>query len=162
MGADQREYGPVDSQAVREWIAQGRANGQTIARFEEGPWKQLSTFPEFADALRTSAPPPLAPPPGYAGVVEMAQRNTMAITGLVLSVLGAFCLCLPFSVLGLGFSIAGLVQINKNPAAYRTNKAIPIAGIVVAVLGLILLVGAMQTDAFQQKLEEALRELRQN
>src|SRR6185369_16629332 len=61
VGADQREYGPITSDQIREWIAQGRANGQTLASFEGSPWKPLSTYPEFADALRTVVPPPVAP-----------------------------------------------------------------------------------------------------
>ena len=54
VGGDQREYGPVTSDQVREWISTGRANAQTLASFEGAPWKPLSTFPEFADALRTA------------------------------------------------------------------------------------------------------------
>ena len=51
IGADQKEYGPVSADEVRAWIAEGRANGQTLARFEGGPWKPLSTFPEFVGSL---------------------------------------------------------------------------------------------------------------
>ena len=53
VGGDQREYGPVTSDQIREWIATGRANAQSLASFEGAPWKPLSTYPEFADALRT-------------------------------------------------------------------------------------------------------------
>jgi uncharacterized protein YbjT (DUF2867 family) len=46
IGADQKEYGPVTAEQVRQWVREGRANMGTIARFEEGPWKPLSTFPD--------------------------------------------------------------------------------------------------------------------
>src|SRR6266542_2907428 len=62
IGADQKEYGPVAAEEVGAWIAEGRANGQTLARFEGGPWKPLSTFPEFVDSLRSAPQPaPSAP-----------------------------------------------------------------------------------------------------
>ena len=57
MGSDRKEYGPVASAEVRDWIAQGRANAQTLASFEGSPLKPLATFPEFADVLRAAAPP---------------------------------------------------------------------------------------------------------
>ena len=51
VGVDQKEYGPVDAAQMRLWITEGRANARTIVRFDEGPWKPLSTFTEFADIL---------------------------------------------------------------------------------------------------------------
>ena len=29
LGADQKEYGPVNADQIRKWIAQGRANART-------------------------------------------------------------------------------------------------------------------------------------
>lgn len=56
IGADQKEYGPVTADQVREWIAQGRANGQTVAQAEgSNGWNPLSSFAEFADALAAQA-----------------------------------------------------------------------------------------------------------
>src|SRR5947209_4441866 len=102
VGADQREYGPVTSEQVRDWIAQGRANGQTLASFEGSAWKPLSTYPEFADALRTNVPPPVgqpatlsSAPSGFPG----ATTNTAAVTGLVLCIVGTCCS--PLSIVGL-------------------------------------------------------------
>src|SRR6266545_3107206 len=52
IGADQREYGPVQAEQVRKWIAEGRANAQTKASSEgSSEWKTLADFPEFADLL---------------------------------------------------------------------------------------------------------------
>jgi len=51
VGVDRREYGPVSRETILEWIAQGRANAQTIAKFEEGAWRPLATFDEFKAAL---------------------------------------------------------------------------------------------------------------
>src|SRR6266478_5714110 len=52
IGADGRPYGPATAEQIREWIASGRANGQTMAQVEgAAESKPLSAFPEFADAL---------------------------------------------------------------------------------------------------------------
>ena len=54
IGADGKEYGPVATAAIVEWIAAGRANLQTKARREgEAEWKTLGDFAEF------NAPPVL-------------------------------------------------------------------------------------------------------
>lgn len=160
VGGDQREYGPVTSDQVREWIASGRANAQTLASFEGSPWKALSTFPEFADALRTATPPPLPPGtaavPGQPGQAYMgAKNNNIAISGLVLSVLG-LC-CSPLSLVGLVLSIVGFVQINKNPQAFTTSKIVPIIGIILGLLAIILNIVVISTGAFEEVLRNMQR-----
>jgi hypothetical protein len=63
IGADRREYGPVNSEQILKWIAEGRANAQTRARGDDGAdWKSLAEFSEFAAALAAKAPLPAAPP----------------------------------------------------------------------------------------------------
>ena len=154
MGADQKEYGPVESGKIREWIAQGRANGQTIASFENGPWKPLSSFPEFADALRASAPPPL-PQMSYAvpGVTPI-KSNSVSVWGLTCSILGLCCLpCFPFSIAGIICSAIGLSQINKEPQKYTTSKVIPIAGLILGVLAFIGIILGWATGLFKHLLE---------
>jgi hypothetical protein len=138
VGGDQREYGPITSDQVREWIAQGRANGLTLASFEGSPWKPLSTFPEFADALRVASPPPIAQPPGsgipgvsYTG----AKSNTLSIVGLILTVI--LC-CPPLPLVGLVLCTIGLSQIQKAPQLYTTSKIVPIIGIVIGILSIVL------------------------
>ncbi|MBU6410761.1 MAG: DUF4339 domain-containing protein [Verrucomicrobia bacterium] len=63
IGGDGREYGPVSGEAVRQWIAEGRANPQTQAKAEsDAAFRPLSAFPEFADAFGPPPPLPGAPP----------------------------------------------------------------------------------------------------
>jgi len=65
IGGDQKEYGSVTADDMRKWIADGRLNGQSMAKGEEDTeWRTLSTFPEFAEALAAGfAPlPPLSTP----------------------------------------------------------------------------------------------------
>jgi hypothetical protein len=55
IGADQKEYGPVSAEQLRQWVTEGRVNSQTKIRAEgETEWKTMSAFPEFADILRTT------------------------------------------------------------------------------------------------------------
>jgi hypothetical protein len=77
VGADGRQYGPVSVDVVREWIAAGRANAETMVQPEgTTDWKPLGSFAEFADALAAKAPPPSAPsaPP----IVETANAEALA------------------------------------------------------------------------------------
>lgn len=141
VAADQKEYGPVDAGQIEEWIAQGRANGQTIARLDDGPWKPLSSFPEFASAV-ASAPVPSVPtqsPPSLESFPQSAAKtNVLAISGLALSVLGFLQCCTPFiAVLGLIFSSIGLFQINSDPVRYD-GRRLAIAGIITSIVGLLI------------------------
>src|SRR5688500_13320330 len=66
IGGDKREYGPVDAEVIRQWIRDGRANGETLLRAEgETDWKALRTFADFQG---DAGPPPLPaawPPVDY-------------------------------------------------------------------------------------------------
>ncbi len=150
VGVDQKEYGPVSLETLREWIAQGRANGQTIVNFEGGPWKPLSTFPEFADALRTAVPPPL-PQATYVGIPTAVKSSTLSIWGLVCSCLG-FC-CMPVAIVGIVCSIMGYLEISKNPQNYTTNKAIPLIGVVLGLCIVGMNIFLFATGAFQNLIE---------
>ena len=67
IGIDGRQYGPVDAEQIKRWIAAGRVDASTKAQAEGSEdWKSLAEFPEFAEALaaKASAPEPEAPPAG--------------------------------------------------------------------------------------------------
>ena len=68
IGADQKEYGPVTAEQLRQWFGEGRVNGQTLIRPEaETEWRPLSSVPEFADLLQSataSSSVPFASAPG--------------------------------------------------------------------------------------------------
>ena len=72
IGVDQKEYGPITAGQLRDWIAEGRANGQTKVRLEGSPdWKSLSDFPEFLEALSAkTAPVAYAGPPPLVDAVN--------------------------------------------------------------------------------------------
>ena len=58
IGADQKQYGPVSADDVRQWITEGRADGRTLAQMEGGEWQPLAAFPEFAGFTASPGTPP--------------------------------------------------------------------------------------------------------
>lgn len=85
IGADGNPYGPATEEQIRQWIAQGRANGQTSIQAEGATeWKPLASFPEFADALAAKATPPLpqSEPPVVTGPDPQALANEVIARGV--------------------------------------------------------------------------------
>ena len=141
IGADQKEYGPVSADEVRAWIAEGRANGQTLARLEGGPWKPLSTFPEFVGSLGATPQPAPPLPLAQASFSGRApETNSMAVAGLVMGILsmtvGLVCCGLVFNILGVIFSSVALSQIKRSPGQ-QAGRNLAIIGLVLSLLGLV-------------------------
>lgn len=76
IGADHREYGPVPAERIRQWILEGRANGQSKVQPEGAAWQELAEIPEFAEVLKEQAA--AAPPPPRIASTE-ADRMAAAI-----------------------------------------------------------------------------------
>jgi hypothetical protein len=73
LGADGKEYGPVPTAKVHEWINGGRANRQTKARrSDETEWKTLGDFAEFSAPAPATDPGP-GPAPGAAPTAAPVQ-----------------------------------------------------------------------------------------
>ena len=74
--------------------------------------------------------PPVPPmDSGFSQQGRIPKNNGLAIAGFVTSLI---C-CAP---VGLGLSIAGLMQINKDPQ-YQLGKGFAIAGIVLGAIGIV-------------------------
>jgi hypothetical protein len=138
LGADQKEYGPVGAAELRQWIAEGRANGQSLVKAEgTAEWRQLATLPEFAADL-PPAPAYTVPSSPTQPAILPTRTNGLAIAGFVLSLMGFLCCCCSptLYIPGLIFSAIGLSQINGDPT--QNGRGLAIAGIILAVLGLLL------------------------
>ena len=145
-GADQKEYGPVSAEQIRQWITEHRLNGQSLAQLEGSTeWKPLSQFPDFTAALASGPevipPLPTAPVPVTLAGVTAPRTNGMAITGFVMGILSVSgCICcygLPCNILGLVFSIIALSQINRNPAVEK-GRGLAIAGLILSAIGILI------------------------
>lgn len=71
IGADQKQYGPISGDQIRQWISEGRVNGQTVACAEgTSDWKPIAEFPEFGF---TAAPVSAATPPAFSEPLTREQ-----------------------------------------------------------------------------------------
>ena len=143
LGADGKLYGPVSTDQLRRWLAEGRANAATQVLAEgTTEWKPLAQFAEFSEQFAAAAPPPLfaATPPLFV----VRKTNGFAITGMILGIFsvtgGLCCYGFPFNILGLIFSLIGLAQIKSQPDVYE-GKGVAIAGIVLSILGMLWALG---------------------
>jgi hypothetical protein len=141
IGADGKEYGPINAEGLRQWVLQGRANAQTKVLAEgQTEWKRLGEIPELAEILTVVSPPPLSPPPFPTAQVT-AKTNSLAQAAMILGILsltlGICCYGLPFNIAGLICSIMALSQINKDPLPQQ-GKGLAIAGLVLSILSLLL------------------------
>lgn len=160
IGADNREYGPVPLETLRQWIAEGRANSKTMVLKEgESSWRPLSSFPELVCFSGTQ--PPVAKP--AIGAPQPAQTNGFAIASLVLgciSVVMAWCCCwgFPFNITGIILGAIALSQIQANPN--QTGRGLAITGIILSILSIVL--GAVFTLIFLSSggFEEIMREMK--
>jgi GYF domain 2 len=121
IGTDGKEYGPIDSEGLRQWICQGRLHAQSLVRLDgAGEWQPLRTLPEFALLIPTT--------PSVAGGGDpMPQTNDAVATiipyrnpkALIAYYLGLFSL-FPFLGFFLGVAafilgLQGLGLARKHP-----------------------------------------------
>ena len=150
IGADQKEYGPISAEQLRQWVTEGRVNAQTLVMAEGSTdWKPLQTLPEFSILLGLQ-PPPAGPAPIRPLTTFPLRTNPLAMTGMIMGLLSVTCgLCccygVPFNLLGIIFSLVGLAQIRNNPDLY-SGKGLAITGLItslvsIALAGLMVVLG---------------------
>lgn len=145
-------HGPVDEETIRQWIAEGRVDAQTLIRKndssslygggdEEGNFQTAASFPEFADEVSGRGPPPIGSTVSPHQLPTQAT-NGMAITGMVMGILSILviypCLGLPFNILGTIFSYVALGQIKTNPQ--QDGHGMAVAGMVCSLISIGLAV----------------------
>jgi len=147
IGADQKEYGPVTADEVLKWVAEGRANGQTLVQTEGGPWKPLASFPEFAVNLPpsppSSAPPPPGAPPTFAP--SSSPDATHAVSAPAVCLIVTAILGMLNSVAGVVFNLVGVQfpgwNLPKEPQFAEFERFIEVfSGTLGTISGLIRLV----------------------
>jgi len=133
-GADGKEYGPVSADTLRDWVNQGRANGQTLVLAEGSPeWKPLSSISEFTALFATTTPGTINAPIGTpAGPVK---TSAMAIWSLVLGIVGF--LCGLTAIAGLILGILSLRDIKASNGRL-TGRGMALAGIIISSIVILL------------------------
>jgi len=137
IGTDGREYGPVSTDQIRNWIRDGRVHAGTLVRTEASlDWRTLGTLPEFSAFVG----PALVPARGDYARPAVRRTNGWAVWSLVCGILAltlCSCCCVPLNLLGIVFAAIALVQISGNPDT-QTGTAIAITGLALCVLSLVL------------------------
>jgi TM2 domain-containing membrane protein YozV len=114
IGKDGQQYGPVSAEQLRAWIAENRANAQTLVQTEgtQG-WKPLDSLAEFAADLKppltsSTSPPTIAPPttlpPPSAPLPRASNKIPAGICGILLGGFGIHKFI-------LGYTGAGLIML---------------------------------------------------
>ncbi|MST94173.1 MAG: NINE protein [Pedosphaera sp.] len=129
IGSDQKEYGPVTAEQLRQWITTGRANLQTKAQPEGGTdWRPLAEFPEFAGAAAAPGLPPLT---GQAVIDKEQMLKNRGSNKLAAGICGILIGGLGVHKFVLGYTTEGVIMLLV------TVLSCGIAGIVTGIIGLI-------------------------
>ncbi|WP_438480258.1 RDD family protein [Oleiharenicola lentus] len=146
LGADGKEYGPVATEKIAEWIRGGRANLQTRARRDgETEWKTLREFPEFAQTAAPSAVPPLpSTPVVVSSPAAPGARPTPVYRDESLAGRGARLVARIIDLFLSGFSaMPGLALMALGGVFTRFDRddysGLAIAGVALACLGFVIL-----------------------
>ena len=132
IGGDQKEYGPVSAEQLRQWIAQGRVDGRTHVLAEGATqWKLISELPEFSVPPVSGQIPQASAPAG--------GTNGLAITAFVLSLTTLLCACVPFGLLSLILAWIARSQLKSRPG--QEGKGLTTAAIIISIVGILIWIG---------------------
>ena len=124
IGADDKEYGPVEAEQVRQWLREGRANRTTLVKSEGSPdWKAIGALPEFADLF-----PPLPGAPAQPG--GPTKTCGMATASLVCGAVGFACIP---AIVG---QVLGFLAHNRirQSGGRLTGSGLATAGLVLSLI----------------------------
>jgi hypothetical protein len=150
LGSDQKEYGPVTLEQLKQWVSEGRANANTLIQGPDSTeWKPLGSFPELAGLSAAAA---ASPPPGPVYGTMAATQNVP--TYLWQSIVVTLCCCLPVGIVAIVYSaqvssklsagdVAGAVDASKKARmwcwiAFAGGFVGFIAGIILQAMGMTL------------------------
>jgi len=136
-GADGKDYGPIEAEQVRQWIAEGRINAQTqVLAQGTTEWRAISALPEFAASFPTLPPPGMAAAPtSIASPAAQEMVNGPATGLLVLAILG-FVL----QVGGLLMNLLGASFMPKPPTDQPawTNMMSGATAVISSIIGIAM------------------------
>lgn len=131
IGVDGQQYGPVDAEQIRRWLAENRLRSETLVQAEgSSEWKPLRSFPEFSTSASAGVPPTFSetPPPMTALRADTAARASSklpaGVCGILLGSLGIHKFI-------LGYTGPGLILL------LITVLTCGVAGMITGIIGLI-------------------------
>src|ERR1700722_37373 len=138
IGADQKEYGPVSADQLRQWITEGRVNGQTkVQAADATEWKAMADIPEFFGVLPKTQPATHTTPTTIHPLPAQPGNSQMAIWSMISGLCSLLCCCGFWAVapLAIVLGAVALSQLKTDPEL--TRRGFAITGIVVGVLALL-------------------------
>ena len=147
IGSDGSEYGPVDAEQIKRWLADGRVNLQSKVLAEGATeWRPLAEFPELAGSTPMQHTSPSTSPARTINATAAAQQVSGPATGLIVTAIlgfvvqGFFVLVNVFG-LSLGF-------LDTSPDAMAINLFSGTMGLFTNVVGIaigvVILLGAQK------------------
>jgi len=106
IGADNQQYGPVNLDQMRRWLAENRLRAETMVQAEGSlDWKPLHAFPELAAELKsippTITPPGAIPPSVMASNPRASNKIPAGICGIILGAFGVHKFILGYTGTGI-------------------------------------------------------------
>ena len=128
-GADQKEYGPITADQLRQWIRENRLNRASLAESVDNPgWKPLGEFPEFADAFPAASIPGAPPGQGQPSPIPTAGSGSVVVdpVSAAAQMKAPAIVLMVFAVLGLLLGIG--TPFTKKPMMDGIIKIIEQSG----------------------------------
>lgn len=135
IGADGKEYGPITTEQLKQWVAEGRVNQQTKVLADGATeWKTLAEIPELAAArpITTTITPIIS-----ASMVSAADQVSGPAVGLIVTAILGFLLqaaALAMNLLGVGM---GAMQGRGAPDAWVSVFSGTL-GVIGSILGIVV------------------------
>jgi hypothetical protein len=147
IGADQKEYGPITAEQLRQWLAEGRVSLQTRVLPEGATqWKVVGDLPEFATASSGAPPamPGISVPAASPAAAELVKGPAIGL--IVVAILGVlFAIISLIKNLLMGGSIPANSQIQLPAWVNMLSGTI---GVVLSIIGIlmcgVILLGGMK------------------
>jgi hypothetical protein len=161
IGADLKEYGPVSADQLRQWIKDGRVNGQTkVQAAESTEWKAMADIPEFADVLPKAPALPVGTLP-ITPLPATTRNSQMALWSMILGIASLSLCCCVWEVMGplaIVFGAVALAQLKKQPEL--TGRGFALAGIILGIVSIVfggaIAVFCMLNPDFVQSLQNKM------
>jgi hypothetical protein len=161
IGADQKEYGPVSADQLRQWIAEGRVNGQTkVQAADATEWKAMADVPEFAGVLPKTPLPSPTPAAPISPLPAQPANSQLAVWSMITGVLSLLCCCGWYltAPVAIVLGAVALSQLKSHPEL--TGGGFAIAGIALGIVAILiwaaLFLLVMFSPQFAQSFQNAM------